>query len=142
MDRVDSYLTSQRETQPDKHVGLVYLYCRFQNQAEQTVLQFIPAIIRQLATQNLSTVGLVKGFNGDHSTKPATQAEYTTLLSNLLHSFSAVYLMVDALDEFSKSEHERKLLVDELLSVSRTRTTLRIFITSRPDHDIASVIDK
>lgn len=50
--------------------------------------------------------------------------------------------MVDALDEFSKSEHERKLFVKELLSLSRKRTTLRIFITSRPDHDIAHDIDK
>lgn len=142
VDHVDSYLRNQRDTKPDKRVGLVYLYCRFQNEADQTVLQFIPAIIRQLATQDSSTVIRVKKFNEEHSGKRVTLAEYTDLLSELLDLFSAVYLMVDALDEFSKSEHERKLFVKELLSLSRKRTTLRIFITSRPDHDIANDIDK
>ncbi|KFZ11552.1 hypothetical protein V502_07499 [Pseudogymnoascus sp. VKM F-4520 (FW-2644)] len=142
VDHVDSYLRNQRDTKPDKRVGLVYLYCRFQNEAEQTVLQFIPAIIRQLAAQDSSTVSRVKKFNEGHSVKRATLAEYTDLFSELLDLFSAVYLMVDALDEFSKSEHERKLFVKELLSLSRKRTTLRIFITSRPDHDIAHYIDK
>ncbi|KFY79257.1 hypothetical protein V499_01723 [Pseudogymnoascus sp. VKM F-103] len=137
IDHVDSYLKSQRETQPDKRVGLVYLYCRFQNEAEQTVLKFIPAIIQQLAAQDLSAVSQVKKFNAKHVTQPATVDQYTSFLSELLDSFSAVYLMVDALDEFSKSEYEKKLFVQELLSLSSTRTTLRIFITSRPDHDIA-----
>lgn len=45
--------------------------------------------------------------------------------------------MVDALDEFSKSEYEKNLFVQELLSLNSTRTTLRVFITSRPDHNIA-----
>ncbi|OBT81856.1 hypothetical protein VE02_09788 [Pseudogymnoascus sp. 03VT05] len=137
IDHVDSYLKSQRETQPDKRVGLVYLYCRFQNEAEQTVLKFIPAIIQQLAAQDLSAVSQVKKFNDKHATQRATLDQYTSFLSELLDSFSAVYLMVDALDEFSKSEYEKKLLVQELLSLSSTRTTLRLFITSRPDHDIA-----
>ncbi|OBT57822.1 hypothetical protein VE04_01879 [Pseudogymnoascus sp. 24MN13] len=137
IDHVDSYLKSQRETQPDKRVGPVYLYCRFQNEAEQTVLKFIPAIIQQLAAQDLSAVSQVKKFNAKHVTQPATVDQYTSFLSELLDSFSAVYLMVDALDEFSKSEYEKKLFVQELLSLSSTRTTLRIFITSRPDHDIA-----
>ncbi|OBT69142.1 hypothetical protein VE03_02000 [Pseudogymnoascus sp. 23342-1-I1] len=137
VDHVDSYLKSERETQPDKRVGLVYLYCRFQNEAEQTVLQFVPAIIRQLSAQDLSTVGRVKKFNEEHPRNPATLTEYTTLLAEVLDSFSAVYLVVDALDEFSKSEYERKLLAQELLSLNCTRTTVRIFITSRPDRDIA-----
>lgn len=51
-----------------------------------------------------------------------------------------MYLIVDALDEFSRSEYEKKLFVQELLSLNGTRTTLRIFITSRPDHDIAKDI--
>ncbi|KFY17241.1 hypothetical protein V492_00802 [Pseudogymnoascus sp. VKM F-4246] len=140
VDRVDSYLKSQRETQPGKRTGLVYLYCRFQNEAEQTVAQFIPSIIRQLAAQDLSTVSQVKKFNDEHSTQQATIGEYTSFLSELLDSFSAVYLMVDALDEFSKFEDEKKRLVKELLSLSRTRTSLRIFITSRPDRDIAKEI--
>lgn len=128
---------SQRETQPDKRVGLVYLYCRFQNEAEQSALQFIPAIIRQLAAQDSSTVSHVKKFNEKHSIQRATLDQYTSFLSELLDSFSAVYLMVDALDEFSKSEYENKLFVQELLSLTCARTALRIFITSRPDHDTA-----
>ena len=48
--------------------------------------------------------------------------------------------MVDALDEFSKFEHERKDFVQELLSLNGTRTILRIFITSRPDHHISKDI--
>ncbi|KFY44986.1 hypothetical protein V494_01208 [Pseudogymnoascus sp. VKM F-4513 (FW-928)] len=140
VDRVGSYLKSQREIQPGKRVGLVYLYCRFQNEAEQTVAQFIPSIIRQLAAQDLSTVSQVKKFNDEHSTQQATIDEYTAFLSELLDSFSAVYLIVDALDEFSKFEDEKKHLVKELLLISRTRTSLRIFITSRPDRDIAKEI--
>ncbi|KFY28844.1 hypothetical protein V491_00258 [Pseudogymnoascus sp. VKM F-3775] len=140
VDHVDSYIKCQREIQPDKRIGFIYLYCRFQNHAEQTVLQFIPAIIRQLAAQDLSAVGRVKKFNENRPTKSATLIDYTTLLSELLDSFSAVYLMVDALDEFSKFEHERKDFVQELLSLNGTRTILRIFITSRPDHHISKEI--
>jgi hypothetical protein len=137
VDHVDSYLKTQRETQPDKRVGLAYLYCRFQNEAEQTALQFIPAIIRQLAAQDLSVVAQVKRFNDEHSGQPTTLVQYTSFLSKLLDSFSAVYLMVDALDEFSKSEYEKDLFVQKLLSLSSTRKILRLFITSRPDHDAA-----
>lgn len=74
VDHVDSYLRNQRDTKPDKRVGLVYLYCRFQNEAEQTVLQFIPAIIRQLAVQDSSTISRVKKFNEEHSGRRATLA--------------------------------------------------------------------
>jgi hypothetical protein len=99
-------------------------------------------VTRQLVEQGKDNSPLLiraKEFKQKHSgeEKPATLEEYSKFLSEILDSFSKVYLMVDALDEFAESSQDRKNLVKTLLELKpAAEGKLRLFIASRPASEI------
>ncbi|KAI9771577.1 MAG: hypothetical protein M1839_002770 [Geoglossum umbratile] len=123
-------------------IGVTFLYCKSPRPAHQTVLGFILSVARQLLEQGEHNSPLLiraKEFKKEHSEKgkPANLEECSVFLSEILDSFSRVYLMVDALDEFATSLQERAELMKTLLELTpRDKGTLRLFITSRPAKEI------
>ena len=133
---------SGENQKPPAEIGITILYCKSPRPTHQTVLGFIASVTRQLVEQGKDHSPLLiraKEFKQKHSgeEKPATLEEYSKFLSEILDSFSKVYLMVDALDEFAAPSQDRENLVKTLLELKHVAEgKLRLFITSRPASEI------
>ena len=120
------------------NTGIAYIYCNYQPGLEQNIQDFLLCVLRQLV-QPLATIPqeiqiLYKHHAAEH--KRPTQRETTRLLESTIPLYSKVFLIVDALDEYHLSGHERqKLLVEKIFGLQK-RTQLSFLATSRPNLEI------
>ncbi|KAK8131917.1 hypothetical protein PG999_000090 [Apiospora kogelbergensis] len=116
----------------DTSVGIAYIYCNFQRQAEQTVEYLLLNLIKQLAMSQHPLPSSVKDLYERHrtrNTRPLLE-EISATLAAISTSFSRTFIIVDALDECQDAGMVQSRLVSELLSLQK-RAGLNLFITSR-----------
>ncbi|KAI9770862.1 MAG: hypothetical protein M1839_003025 [Geoglossum umbratile] len=114
------------------NVRVVYLYCNYQAQADQTTPNLLAAILKQLVQARPSIAKPVVHLYDHHAsrgTKPSLEEIFRTLQS-VLASHSSVYLVVDAFDECSDEEGTRSQLLSRLHAL-QSKTDLYLMVTSR-----------
>ncbi|KAI9710660.1 MAG: hypothetical protein M1820_002493 [Bogoriella megaspora] len=117
----------------DQEIGLAFYYCQFDRRNRQSELNFSGAIIRQLAARKSSLCNQLK-----IESKVVNLDQRKSLLLQSIAAFQSVYLVIDALDEWSSNLQHRFNLV-KLLTELRERAgpkRLRLCITSRGADDI------
>ncbi|KAK8104793.1 ankyrin repeat-containing protein [Apiospora kogelbergensis] len=85
----------------DTSVGIAYIYCNFQRQAEQTVEYLLLNLLKQLAMSQHPLPSSVKDLYKRHrtrNTRPLLE-EISATLAAISTSFSRTFIIVDALDE-------------------------------------------
>ncbi|KAJ7582149.1 ankyrin repeat-containing domain protein [Mycena floridula] len=120
----------QREClRPD--VGVAYIFFRYNEANTQDIRALVASILRQLLIGDTIPDWLVPLYNSFQAGHPLGQ-DLDTLVNALdsqIHSYSDVYLVMDAFDECSEDIRE------DFLSTFRPLTDsnrLRILVTSRP----------
>lgn len=111
-------------------IGLAFMYCSYNEREEQTFVNLVASLARQLMQQDgviPDDVRILYKRHHEKGTRP-TLVECTQLLFSQLNTCSRVFLIVDLLDEGTQYETRNDLL-SELLQLPPT-TALRI--TSRP----------
>ncbi|KAF2452249.1 hypothetical protein BDY21DRAFT_259478, partial [Lineolata rhizophorae] len=82
-------------------VGVAYVYCNYKAQEEQDASSLLAAILKQLVQAQPSTSEPVQRLHKKHSTqgtKPSLDEVFGALRHVLTH-YSAVHIVIDALDE-------------------------------------------
>jgi len=115
----------------NQNVGVACAYFNYRDQNEQTLVNIIGSLLRQLLENQQSVSQEVKKLYEHHrkrQTRPAPE-ELSALLRSEISRFAKVFMMFDAMDECSERNRSRTTLLSELRSL---QTLANIFITSRP----------
>ncbi|PYH66772.1 uncharacterized protein BO88DRAFT_392289 [Aspergillus vadensis CBS 113365] len=132
----------EEKCEHDRSVGLAYIYCNFRRHHEQSVDNILASLIKQLCQRMSSLPGDIKTLYAQHK-KLQTRPELDELfesLSVLLGHFSRIFIVVDALDEYSSRDEALRRLLSELFRL-QSNSTVSIFATSRHSPVIQSAFD-
>ena len=123
--------------QNDATVGIAYIYCDFRRNHEQKPIDLLMSLLKQL-TQGLPSVPQsIQQLYEDHQykrTRPSFD-EISQVLQSIVHDYSKVFIVVDALDECKVSDGGRDQFMIELFSL-QTTNMINLFVTSRFIPDI------
>ena len=98
------------------------------------------SILKQLTEGKPSLVGKLEEFQLENKDKALNVNDYTKLLRSVIGTFSTVYIIIDALDEFSTVDEHRQELTEVIISLyPLPATNCRIFVSSRPSSDIEAL---
>jgi Cdc6-like AAA superfamily ATPase len=114
------------------NVGVAYIYNNYNRQEEQTATKLVAAILKQLVQGRPLYGETVTALHKQHAgsgTHPSLK-EICTSLNSVLISYSKVYIVIDALDEYTNNDHTRSELI-ELLCDVQTSTNTSLMVTSR-----------
>ncbi|KAI5842141.1 hypothetical protein DFP73DRAFT_498411 [Morchella snyderi] len=122
---------------PDDNTGVAYFYFSFQEDVAQTLASVLSALIKQLCRHKsklpASLLSLYKKCTrNDQSPKLSELREH---LLEILGTFSNVFLVMDAMDEFKK-EYRQELLPYIISLLNGSRSQLHILVTGRSQPDI------
>ena len=122
------------------NVGIAYVYCSYRDQEQQTAVNLVGAMLRQLLVKRIEKEGdmlpEVLSLYKRHSpeqTRPLL-GQLIDLLVKLVPVHERVYLIIDALDECCTSNGARKAVIDLLRLLCDTTTRCSVFVTSRMSH--------
>jgi hypothetical protein len=129
---VDHLQRTQSET-----IGVMYLYCNYKVQIDQTVKDLLAAMLKQLVQTRRSIAETVSRLYEHHfrlNTRPSLEEIFGALQSEF-RNYSTVYVVIDALDECLDKDRTRSNLLDNLRNLQR-KIDLRLMVTSRFIPDI------
>jgi hypothetical protein len=132
-----------------RNIGVVFLYCDYRDQTNQTCINLLSSILKQLL-QNRPEI--INQFNDliheklDGENKLSI-GKLSAALETVVLSFSKVFIIVDGLDKCSPENETSKALLGKLLSVPgipaimiTSRLHAPVEVTSR-DHASLEIIE-
>ena len=130
-------------------VSLAYFYCDFRDNKKKDLRGLVSSLLVQLCHQSDSYCGMVSQFYSKHAKEsgcPSDTALVLCLKSILeLPEQAPVYLIVDALDEYSTISDIPPARKKVLTLVGQLTTSeypnLRICVTSRLEPDLSAVLE-
>lgn len=121
----------------DEDVGIAYVYCDFKRQDDQSALNLLSSMLKQLCRGRPSLPDFMRVFHDKHK-KHQTRPSLGEIMKNL-HSvaamYSRVFIIVDALDECQSSDGCREQFLRNIFSL-QNKVQSNIFATSRHVHEI------
>lgn len=118
-------------------MGIVPIYCEDKLKELQTPANLLASLWRELSQSRGSLAEEAKALYTKHAgyrTKP-TPDEITSLIQVEMCRYSAVFIMIDALDECPEDRRVRATFISKLQYISTatasTDTEVRILVTSR-----------
>jgi Cdc6-like AAA superfamily ATPase len=116
----------------DNGIGSAYIYCNYRRQLEQTPVNLLASLLRQLVQSRSSISNEVKNFYKRHISKNSrpTLDEVSTVLHSEIGRYTRVNIIVDALDECTVEDGMRQVLLSRLL-VLQSIKTVSLMATSR-----------
>jgi len=112
-------------------IGVAYVYCNYKAR-EQDATSLLAAILKQLIQTQPSLSKPIEELYNQHSkqgTRPLADDIFTAL-QLVLESFSAAYVIIDALDECPDNDGTRHHFLAKLRDL-QAKTKLRLMATSR-----------
>ena len=118
----------------DQNIGVAYLYCDYKNREQQTSMDLIAVLLKQLIRNNISLPDSIHDLYKRHEqrkTRPSLE-EISQSLFSVIGGLSRTYIVVDALDELSDNDGTRFRLLSELFRVrDSSPSRVGLFATSR-----------
>jgi hypothetical protein len=121
----------------DKNIGIAYVYCNYKEHGSQSAQGCLAALLKQLVQSRpdiAQPVQLLYSKHAGRQTRPLIEETFNTLRS-ICTVYLRVFIVLDALDEFTNSNNERGKLID-LLSSLEVETNIKLMMTSRFIPDI------
>ena len=125
----------------NQNVGVALIYCNHKERGTQTVGRLVDSVLRQLVKHRSAASENIKEFYKkfyDHEQKRPMLPEVVKTLQAEIATFSKVYVIIDALDEFRDADQSD--LVKTLMSL--TNINLVLLITSRPSVPINEWLER
>ncbi|KAK1466032.1 hypothetical protein CMEL01_12024 [Colletotrichum melonis] len=136
--RIQKTFTSQSPSQPS--LGFAFFYCNSSDQNRQSIKSILRSYIRQLGEVTDHPEGihetLFNLYQRKQTQSDITLQECETALVEMINSYPRTVLILDALDECKKDTRRQIVQLFKRL-VEKTNGCLKIFIASRPEHDIS-----
>jgi NACHT domain len=120
----------------DQHpkYAIAYAYCSYKRQHEQTLVNLIATLSRQLLQERSDLPDTVQSLYQRHvhkKTRPSVD-ELRVLLHSVTEIYSKVFIVVDALDECTEVDRTRDLLLSELIHLqNQSKTVVCLLATTR-----------
>ncbi|PSN59250.1 hypothetical protein BS50DRAFT_658884 [Corynespora cassiicola Philippines] len=110
--------------------GVAYVYCNYKE--EQDTSSMLAAILKQLVQGRPSTAAPVERLHQQHATRGTTPSleDIFSTLRDVLTNYTAVYVVIDALDECQNSNGARSQFLAKLKDLRAVRD-IRLMATSR-----------
>lgn len=124
-----------------KNTPVVYIYCDYKRQQEQTPINLMASILKQLLQIRVTVPDYVMNSYHHHINSGTRQnsQEIGGIVKSLLGELPQAYIVVDALDELPVSGQVCQILLADLRSLQKVQS-LNLMITSRPipliDHQL------
>lgn len=114
------------------NIGIIYLYCNYRRQLEQSALDLLGSLARQLAYQQPGISEELQELYHRHVDKKSRPSleEITKLIQTEIGRFGRVFIVLDALDECINSHDTRRILASTLQTVV-IQTDTNLLLTSR-----------
>jgi len=110
-----------------KHLAVAWMYCDYLAQQEQTVINIMGAILKQLVGRREIPKDLREAFR--EGRRPLLP-DLVRILQIAIASLSQAFICIDALDEFLPNDLPE--LLESLSNIVRESPRTRIFLTGRP----------
>ncbi|KAJ7600180.1 ankyrin repeat-containing domain protein [Mycena floridula] len=112
---------------------IIYIYCQYNRQIEQTPMQLLGSILKQLVERRPAVSKHLLSLYMTHSSckTELTFAELMDALRTELQSYTRAYLIVDALDECSDEARDFFLSTGSPAGLRSLTDNLHILMTSR-----------
>ena len=121
---------------------VAFYFFDFSNEAKQTAHGFMHSVALQLCEQsavlNKSITSLYERCRGG----PCDFHGLQEAIGLIIKDFSKAYVIVDALDECLLEEGERGKVVLCLEHIQSVAANTRLFVSSRPEYDVALDMEK
>jgi hypothetical protein len=113
-----------------ENVAITYIYCSYKEQRDQTVLNLIASLLKQLVQRNAVISEKIISLYNSHIKKqtPLMLEECSNLLKSEARRFSKVFMVIDALDECSESSGTRMSFLTE---IQKLQPSIHLLVTSR-----------
>lgn len=119
------YLVSTFCSQED--VGVAYIFCDYKTQNEQTPLNLLASLLRQLLEQKLSVPEEIRVLYKKN--RPSLDKVFESL-QLIASSFLRVFVVVDALDELQQHGRSLQTWLSKLCEAQATKS-VNLMLTSR-----------
>lgn len=128
------YLTNSVQ---NKDIGIAYIFCNYQSRLEQTPVNLLASLLKQLLQSQSSLSNDVKNLSERHINKGSrpTLDEVSSALHLEIDRYSRVYILVDALDECTDDDDARGRLLSRLHEL-QAKMAVNLMVTSRMIHKI------
>ncbi|TGO37662.1 hypothetical protein BHYA_0092g00450 [Botrytis hyacinthi] len=133
----------QQLCEQEINVVVTYWYIKFDNSTTQSVSNIIRSWTRDVCSNRRDTPQTLKDAYAhcNHGQQQPTIKQMMEILKSVVAGLQDVYLVVDALDEYPKTE--RDLLLGALKDIHQWKIdSIHIFVTSRAEDDIRFHLDE
>ncbi|KAH7243993.1 hypothetical protein B0J15DRAFT_451759, partial [Fusarium solani] len=124
----------------DQNTGIAYIYCNFRRQDEQKAEDLLASLLKQLARSRPASVKDLYDRCQETRTRPKFD-EICQTLRSVAATYSRVFIVVDALDEYQISDDSRTRFLKEIFEL-QIHAVANIFATSRPSREISNSFSK
>lgn len=117
----------------DDSVIVVYFYCSFQRQAEQTARNILSVLVRQMFQERHDVPPEVKALYEKHCyrrTSPSVD-ELEQVFRLLVQGYRKVFILMDAMDECMGDQGDCIELLDRVFNVQRSKYGTKLLVTTR-----------
>ncbi|KAK2013437.1 hypothetical protein LZ32DRAFT_676202 [Colletotrichum eremochloae] len=143
---IDRYCNHDQTTgqTPSEHdEGFAFFYCNSSDPARQSIPEILKSYIRQLGEVSRHPESVHGALYNLYRKKEQIQSDITiedcvTALVEMINSYPRTVLILDALDECKDTRQDLAKMFKRL--VGESNHLLKIFIASRPEHDIGECL--
>ncbi|KAI1453073.1 ankyrin repeat-containing domain protein [Annulohypoxylon moriforme] len=116
----------------NQDIGIAYIYCNFQRQDEQRTDSLLASLLKQLCQGRPCLPDNVKALYNHHKDKQRRPSieEISSILESMMATYSRVFIVIDALDEYEGLDSCRTRFLAEIADL-QTKTRSNTFATSR-----------
>ncbi|KAJ9492914.1 hypothetical protein VN97_g257 [Penicillium thymicola] len=115
-------------------VGIAYLYCNFKRNDDQSSIEMLSSILKQLAQSQSSLPSSIRELHAEHvakGTRPSLgEISKTIQVLSKLSDIAKVYIVIDALDECRMYDGSRTRFLDVIFELQDS-CNLSLLVTSR-----------
>ncbi|KAI9684969.1 MAG: hypothetical protein M1820_010866 [Bogoriella megaspora] len=114
------------------NVEVAYLFCNYKGQAEQSSLDLLSNLLKQLIQARLDIAAPVIDLYKRHiaqRSRPSIE-DIFKILRSVCSSYTTVYIVIDAFDEYADMGGQRNQLIDSLREL-QINSDVRFMVTSR-----------
>ena len=116
----------------DPKIAVAYVYCNFKRQDDQTAIDLIASLLKQLSQALPLLPEGVRNLYEQHDkgrSRPSLK-ELSMILRIVAATYQRVYIIIDALDECQVLNSSQQILLDRLFNL-QANCAVNIFATSR-----------
>lgn len=116
-----------------RNAQVVYVYCNYKEQSEQTAMNLVKSLLRQLVEKEKTISPRICGLYDKFikSQKRPSIEEWTEILLAEVSILDIAYIVIDAFDEYSEVNRTRTELLQALRMIVKD-PRVQLLITARP----------